>query len=273
MLSFLLTVSSCFQATEYISILRHGSMANCPCFRIPSLIVTGPSSLVLLVEARWDSSECYPVAIKPPLQQTTAPSLALVSSSDGGRSFDRNLTIIKDARCGHTCNPHATWAPDSKKIVVVFQSASGIATISTSDPFGRTGWTQPMSLTQFIGSDWSKALPGPGAALTVKLPDENERLIFCAHLGAYTQDVVFFSDDGGLNFNVSSSTPYNTAHNVLKGMDECSLAQLTNGSIVLVLRNFGGFREHDPRGLHNPRCADKGICKAFSRSDDLGLTW
>ena len=273
MLSFLVALFSYFQTTEYISILRHGSMDNCPCFRIPSLVVTGPSSLVLLVEARWDSSECHHVGSKPPLQQNTAPSLALISSSDGGRSFDKNLTIVKVAKCGHTCNPHATWAQDSNKLVVVFQSASGIATISTTDPFGRTGWTQPVSLTKFIGSEWSRALPGPGDALTVKLPDKSERLIFCAHLGAYTQDVVFFSDDGGASFNVSSSTPYDATNNVLKGMDECSLAQLANGSVVLVLRNFGGFHEHDPRGLHNPRCADKGICKAFSRSDDLGLTW
>jgi hypothetical protein len=54
---------------------------------------------------------------------------------------------------------------------------------------------------------------------------------------------------------------------------QAAFAQLANGSVVLVMRNLGGYHEHDPRGLSNPRCADQGICKAFSRSDDGGLTW
>ena len=41
----------------------------------------------------------------------------------------------------------------------------------------------------------------------------------------------------------------------------------------MVLRNFGGYHAHDPRGLHNPRCADGGICKAYSLSHDSGATW
>ena len=279
LLALVLPAVSLFgSANNYISILRHGSMAGCPCFRIPSLVATGPSSLVLLVEARWSSSECYPVhRFAVDRAPNRAPSLALVSSSDGGRSFDKNLTIIEAAKCGGTCNPHATWSQNSKKLVVVFRGADGMSTISTTDPFGHTGWSKPASLTPFVGPEWSKkSLPGPGAALTVQLPGAmggSERLLFCAHAGAYKQDVAFFSDDGGTTFNVSSSTPFNAPHNVLKGMDECSLAQLSNGSVVMVLRNFGGFPEHDPRGLHNPRCADKGICKAFSRSDDLGVTW
>ena len=51
-------------AGNYTVLLRHGSLANCPCFRIPSLVVTGPASLVLLVEARWSSSECNPWRIQ-----------------------------------------------------------------------------------------------------------------------------------------------------------------------------------------------------------------
>ena len=184
--------------------------------------------MVLLVTARWDSSECNPVNHKHPPLPTQNPSLALISSSDGGRTFDSNLTILEGAKCGSTCNPHATWARDSKKIVVVFRGAQNImSVISTNDPLGHTNWTHPVRLTPFVGSNWAgKSLPGPGAALTVKLPvasDKSERLIFCAHAGAYHMDVVFFSDDGGATFNVSSSTPYNAEHNAMKGMDECAL--------------------------------------------------
>ena len=84
--------------------------------------------------------------------------------------------------------------------------------------------------------------------------------------------MLFYSDDAGSSFNVSSSTPYETARNQLKGMNEAAFAQLSNGSVLLVMRNLGGHQEHTPGAFHNPACADNGICKAFSRSDDLGLT-
>lgn len=171
--------------------------------------------------------------------------------------------------------------------------SSGIEVTSTSDPTGKGGWNKAASLAPWIGEDWSHAAyPGPGAALAVQVPvltstptvrvptastpasaqmaplggRTKERLLFCGHAGAYAQDVAFYSDDGGATFNLSASTPYNQEDNVLKGMDECSMAQLNNGSVLLILRNFGGYKEHDPRGFHNPRCRDHGICKAYSRS-------
>ena len=55
---------------------------------------------------------------------------------------------------------------------------------------------------------------------------------------------------------------------------EAAFTQLSNGSVLLVLRNLGGkgegprFKNGTRPLFHNPRCADNGICKAFSRSDD-----
>ena len=160
-------------------------------------------------------------------------------------------------------------------LVVVFMGAGGMEVTSTPDPAGQHGWVTPVSLSRWVGNDWNKAsYPGPGAALAITLPtSQRERLLFCGHTAAYLQDVAFFSDDGGATFNVSASTPYKTEDNVLKGMNECAFAQLNNGTVLLVMRNFGGYKEHDPRGLRNPRCRDHGICKAYSRSDDFGLTW
>lgn len=72
---------------NYSVLLRHGSQASCPCFRIPCMVTTQDtaqaSTLVLLVEARWDRSECYPIAgKKPPFLPPSPPALALVSSTD-----------------------------------------------------------------------------------------------------------------------------------------------------------------------------------------------
>jgi hypothetical protein len=164
---------------------------------------------------------------------------------------------------------------------VTFASDVGIATLSTADPTGHSGWSSPVSLAPWLGKEWTSraTIPGPGVATAIVLPGGGERLLFVAHAGAYKQDVVFYSDDAGATFNVSASTPFNPAANVLKAMDEAAFAQLSNGSVLLVLRNLGGEGEAKrfPNGsrppYHNPRCADNGICKAFSRSDDHGLTY
>eukprot|EP01052_Picozoa_sp_SAG31_P010479 SAG31_NODE_575_length_13961_cov_41.577550_1_plen_111_part_00 len=78
--------------SNYSVILRHGSQADCPCFRIPCLVTTvdtaATATLVLLVEARWSSSECYPISgPKPPRLPPSPPALALVSSTDAVRAF------------------------------------------------------------------------------------------------------------------------------------------------------------------------------------------
>ena len=82
-------------SSNYSVILRHGSQADCPCFRIPCLVTTADTAaaatLVLLVEARWSSSECYPISgPKPPRLPPSPPALALVSSTDTVRSFQRD---------------------------------------------------------------------------------------------------------------------------------------------------------------------------------------
>ena len=94
-------------SSNYSVILRHGSQANCPCFRIPCLVTTvdaaTTATLVLLVEARWSSSECYPISgPKPPRLPPSPPALALVSSTDAVRPF---LTIPSCCCLEHTLNP------------------------------------------------------------------------------------------------------------------------------------------------------------------------
>ena len=111
-------------------------------------------------------------------------------------------------------------------------------------------------------------LPGPGAALALA---DGKRLLFCGHFGGYSADVVFYTDDAGQSFQVAASTQW--GRSVLAAMDECSFTQFANGTVLLILRNNGGFPGHDSRGKHNPRCADGGMCKAYSVSHDRGETW
>ena len=101
-----------------------------------------------------------------------------------------NLTIIESAKCGGTCNPHAVWSPSASKLVVTFFSHVGIATLSTADPTGQSGWSKPVPLAPWLGPDWAKnGYPGPGIATALALPNGGDRLLFVAHVGPYLQDV------------------------------------------------------------------------------------
>ena len=90
-------------SSNYSVILRHGSQADCPCFRIPCLVstvdTTTTATLVLLVEARWSSAECYPISgPKPPRLPPSPPALALVSSTDAVRPFPSRHLILRSIR-------------------------------------------------------------------------------------------------------------------------------------------------------------------------------
>jgi hypothetical protein len=56
------------------------------------------------------------------------------------------------------------------------------------------------------------------------------RMMFCAVQNAYQGDIPVWSDDGGKTFNFSAGV-------YKKGMDECSIAQTANGSLLLIARN------------------------------------
>jgi hypothetical protein len=56
------------------------------------------------------------------------------------------------------------------------------------------------------------------------------RMVFCAVQNAYQGDIPVWSDDGGKTFNFSAGV-------YKKGLDECSIAQTANGSLLLIARN------------------------------------
>lgn len=76
------------------------------------------------------------------------------------------------------------------------------------------------------------------------------RLVFSGHYGAYREDIVWLSDDHGKTYRRVNVT--------FPKMDETTLTQLPNGSILLNMRN-----------AHVSPCK----CRGVSRSDDGGETW
>ena len=79
-----------------------------------------------------------------------------------------------------------------------------------SDDAGTT-WQGPRDISQEFGPA-SGSLPGPGAILVLPPTSKQHagRMLFPLHHGAYHEDYVALSDDGGASWNVINqvSTPY-----------------------------------------------------------------
>ena len=68
---------------------------------------------------------------------------------------------------------------------------------------GKT-WGAPAQLDQFLG-DKGHAAAGPGVGIQLTQGKHKGRLLFIGHRGAYVQDTVWFSDDGGETYSTSDT--------------------------------------------------------------------
>jgi hypothetical protein len=85
---------------------------------------------------------------------------------------------------------------------------------------GKT-WGAPTQLDQFLG-DKGHAAAGPGVGIQLTQGKHKGRLLFIGHRGAYVQDSVWFSDDGGKT--------YSTSDTILQEMVRCTVSCMGNHS-------------------------------------------
>ena len=146
---------------------------------------------------------------------------------------------------------HRYSRSDNGKIVLVYVKHSpkcvgdcgtGNGVVYSSD--GGATWTSPEDVSSDFGPA-SGSLPGPGLALQTKAG----RIMVISHHSAYQRDYVSFSDNGGKKWSTINQT--------FPLMDEATLTQLTNGSIMLNMRHK----------------AAKTRGRAISVSDDGGDTF
>jgi sialidase-1 len=90
---------------------------------------------------------------------------------------------------------------------------------------------------------------GPGNGIVTQFSHPG-RILFISHYGAYDYDVVMYSDNNGKSYTLSNHT--------FPKMDEATIAELTNGSIVVNMRNN-----------HLTSCN----CRGTAMSNDGGATW
>jgi hypothetical protein len=279
-----------------------------PCYRIPSIVhVTGTQTLVAFAEARPGSSECKYVNTsrsdsKARLQQQGRAHdvyagyyLAMSRSTSGGRTWS-NITYITEQAddCGH--QPTAVYDGVRKRIVLQIRcggrGASSTATANESGapvahPWQITStdaglsWSERTPLWQQLPPTFQQVYPGPGIGLQLHSGPKAGRLLFCGwdvQLHSQTKeyenerDAVWYSDDGGVTYmmaNASASADF-------RGMDECQMAELQDGRIMIMLRHdnqlapcSGGAPSPPPP----PGIRRLARCKAVAYSSDFGASF
>jgi sialidase-1 len=232
-------------------------LAGVACYRIPSMIQTPASQgggLIALAEARRKS--CF---------DGDAREIAARTSVDGGASWGPVRFIVGDgsgnAYTNDTYwvgNPAAVVTASGRLLLMVSRHGPGCVgncvtgnAITYSDD-GGLSWSAPRDITASLGAQ-GKSRTGPGLALLLQAPSKYAgRILVPASTGTYGDDHVYTSDDGGATWAAPPQP-----HLAMAGLDEAQLAQLPNGSILILMRHVS-----EPW---------KG--KAASISDDGGVTW
>lgn len=125
--------------------------------------------------------------------------------------------------------------------------------LSSSDD-GKT-WTTPKEITVDVKKpDWTWYATGPVHGIQLEEEPYRGRLIIpCDHIEAETEDYyshIIFSDDHGVTWQLGGRTPQDQ-------VNECTVAELSNGTLMLNMRNYDrNFRT-----------------RKISLSEDGGMTW
>jgi sialidase-1 len=261
---------------------------NVDTYRIPGLAATNKGSLLAVYDVRRDS--------KRDLQGNI--DIGISRSTDGGNSWEpmvvaldmvewgglpqkfngvSDASILADRKTGNifvaglwmygVLDDNGKWIENltdtskawnhqwrnrgSQPGFDVKQSSQFLITRSTDD--GRT-WEAPVNLTTMCKkSEWWLWAPAPGNGITL----DDGTLVFPTQ-GRDKEGVPFsnvtYSNDGGTTWKTSNPAYTNTT--------ECAVVQLSNGAIMLNMRNNRNKNNEGP---------DNG--RAVAVTTDMGKTW
>ena len=202
-------------------------------YRIPAITITKAGTLLAFAEARQNSHKDHGDI-----------DLVVKRSTDGGRTWSEALTVRADGEnCCSSPTPVvlengrilmlSTW----KTTAVPFHYFDITWFIQYSDDDGLT-WSEPRRIDEgLVERDWIMACVGPGHAIQLQNGAHKGRVIAsCYHKwegeGKLWQGRSFFiySDDGGETWTRGAFSG--------RGGNECMSAELSNGDIMLNMREF-----------------------------------
>ena len=209
------------------------------CFRIPAVVKTLDGTILAFAEAR--KSSC---------SDTGNIDLVMRRSSDEGISWSPLEIIWDDGEnvCGNpapvvdrqTGIVHllTTWnlGEDHESEIIEGKSKGTreIYHLASSD-HGKT-WTSPKNITASVKQpDWTWYATGPVHGIQMTTEANRGRLVIpCDHIEKDTKKYyshVIYSDNGGETWQLGGRTPKDQ-------VNECSVAELSDGSLLLNMRNY-----------------------------------
>ncbi len=222
-------------------------------FRIPAALTTPAGTLLAFCEGRKRSGSDHGDI-----------DLVIKRSRDGGRTWGE-LEIVHEEGGDATVtigNPCPVVDPDSQTIWLPFCRDNDTVWITHSRDDGVT-WASPREITATVKKpSWKWYATGPGVGIRIGAGPHRGRLVIpCDHseeVGGKRVMVshVFYSDDGGTSWQLGGSADHHT--------DECQVAELSDGRLLLNMRNYWGRDGGRP---------DRGRRRALAWSDDGGVSW
>eukprot|EP00035_Acanthoeca_spectabilis_P027165 m.465594 g.465594 ORF g.465594 m.465594 type:complete len:498 (-) comp24344_c0_seq1:92-1585(-) len=204
-----------------------------PSGHIPSLVYAPPNA------PGADPTNGTLIAFMQPLMSAR--------STDHGATWTTSVPPIPESPgpASVWCCPQSLYDPASQSVVLQFGNAThekggcdigveqlgGIKQIRSVD--GGKTWGPILNVqAQLEGVPTGCLSPTSGGGVVMRPVNGKYggRLVFCAVRNAYEGDIPVFSDDGGKTYSFSTGV-------YKAGLDECSIAQATNGSLVMIARN------------------------------------
>jgi len=222
-------------------------------FRIPSAIVTPKGTVLAFCEGR-----------KKGQGDAGDIDLVLRRSADGGATWGPLQVVWDDEAntCGNPCpvidrSTGTIWlllthnlGRDAERDIIAGKSrGTRTVWVSRSGDDGAT-WSKPEEITASVKKpDWTWFATGPGAGIQLR---DGRLVVPCDSIadgGKKAHSFVIFSDDRGKTWKAGGTA--SDQHN------ECQVAELADGSLLLNMRNHGSRRRQ----------------RGTATSPDGGLTW
>eukprot|EP01050_Picozoa_sp_SAG11_P009154 SAG11_NODE_844_length_6891_cov_3.648704_2_plen_815_part_00 len=196
-----------------------------PCVRIPSIIRVAPDVLLAFAECRHSVGDgCYPTGLKG----SGPRDICTRRSRDAGASWGDLDVLVKNAG-----QDTAVWDEVTQTVVLQFDGEGSAGRTNQQVLSTDMGLTYSAPQPQIGARSGASTGPGRGLQLSKTNPHAPSRLLFIGHRGAYVEDYIWYSDDNGKTFKLST-TP---SGNSLKLMDEAQLVELKNGNVLASMRN------------------------------------
>jgi len=222
-------------------------------YRIPSLIVSKRGTVLAFCEGRKtkrsDHGDLDLMLRRSHDNGSTWEKMQLVYEEGG----DKQITIgnpcpVVDAATGTIW---LTFCRDNRDVLVTHSSDDGVT------------WSKPVDITRHVNKpEWGWVATGPGVGIQLRRGLHKGRLVIPCDHGRQIDDKrvmfshVFYSDDRGKTWKLGGTLDRHT--------DECQVVELTDGRLMLNMRNYWG---------HNGMRPDRGNMRAVSTSSDGGETW